>query len=248
MGVKISSRIIFLVSLFLVPPLTAGLSRIYLDLIDGKEVRFETLFAYFKKGYGTTVRTYFLYSLLIIAAVTPMFIATIVAVVASVLGSVVGLVLATILILVGSAVSITLCILLYYRYALVPFILAEYPTLRAIDVLRNSAALMKGNKWRLFCLQISFLGWMLLMIPISLVTCGIGAMIGQNVLYAYTYTAQAAFYHDVAKRDAANDVEFPSLDPVLLISGIIFSPFTIYYLDFFNLLKHIQCCHYRQSF
>ena len=204
---------IFLVGIFLVPPLTVGLSRIYLDLIDGKDVRFENLFAYFKKGYGTTVRTYFLYGILIIAAVTPVIIAAIGAIVAGVLGSVVGAVLAAILMLVGSAVSIVLVILIAYRYTLVPFILAEYPTLRAIDVLRNSAALMKGNKWRLFCLQISFIGWMLLMIPISLVTCGLGSLIGQNVLYAYMYTAQAAFYHDVARRDAANDVEFPSLDP-----------------------------------
>ena len=213
LAILLAYGFLFLVGIFLVPPLTVGLSRIYLDLIDGKEVRFENLFAYFKKGYGTTVRTYFLYVLLVIAAVTPAFIATIGAIIAGVLESVVGVVLSAILVLVGSAVSVVLSILLYYRYALVPFILAEYPTLRAIDVLRNSAALMKGNKWRFFCLQISFLGWMLLMIPISFVTCGIGAMIGQNVLYAYMYTAQAAFYHDVAKRDAANDVEFPSLDP-----------------------------------
>ena len=187
----------------------------YLDLIDGKEARFETLFSRFTKGYGNTVLTYFLYSLLIFATMIPMIVALIAAIFVSALVTAPALatLLNVCLVLIGNAISLVLCILVTYRYALTFFILAEYPTLRAVDVLRNSAALMKGNKWKFFCLQISFIGWALLLILVSFVTCGIGSIIGQSLLYTYVYTAQAAFYHDVAKRDAANDVEFPSLDP-----------------------------------
>ena len=85
-------------------------------------------------------------------------------------------------------------------------ILAEYPEISAIDALRNSASLMRGNKWRLFCLQISFIGWVLLA---GCCTCGIGVMF----LTPYMSAANAAFYDDIANRAAARETEFPSLDP-----------------------------------
>lgn len=211
----ISMLFVIVISVLVLSPVTVGLYRIYLDLIDGKAVRFEALFSYFKKGYLSSVTTYLLYSLLVVAGMLPAILACFVAIVIAALVTQPALaaLLSVMVILVGVVLSIVLVILLTYRYALSFFILAEYPTLSALDVLRNSSVLMKGNKWRLFCLQISFIGWMLLLIPLNFLTCGIGTLIGQPTVYTYLYTAQAAFYHDVAKRDAANDVEFPSLDP-----------------------------------
>ena len=49
-----------------------------------------------------------------------------------------------------------------YRYAMVPYLMAEFPDLGVMDAMRESKRLMKGNKWRLFCLELSFLGWGLL--------------------------------------------------------------------------------------
>lgn len=56
---------------------------------------------------------------------------------------------------------------------------------------------MNGNKWRLFCLHFSFIGWMLL----GILTFGI--------LYfwiiPYMQTAQAEFYRDIiAERSETN--------------------------------------------
>lgn len=49
-----------------------------------------------------------------------------------------------------------------YRYYMTPFILCEHPEMTAREAIRESKELMRGNKWRLFCLEFSFIGWELL--------------------------------------------------------------------------------------
>lgn len=80
-----------------------------------------------------------------------------------------------------------------YRYALMPYLMAEFPELGALDAMRESKRLMKGNKWRLFCLDWSFIGWMLL----SALTLGIGSL----WLNPYTAAARAAFYQEICRED-----------------------------------------------
>ena len=46
-----------------------------------------------------------------------------------------------------------------YRYALAPYLMAEHPEMGVMEAISQSKALMRGNKWRLFCLQLSFIGW-----------------------------------------------------------------------------------------
>ena len=81
-----------------------------------------------------------------------------------------------------------------YRYAMSDFILAENPDTSPADALRQSALMMKGNKWRLFCLRLSFIGWTIL------------GMLTGGLLYIwmnpYLYQAEAAFYHEVSGRSA----------------------------------------------
>ena len=79
-----------------------------------------------------------------------------------------------------------------FRYAMVPYLMAEFPQLRVMEAMRESKRLMKGNKWRLFCLSMSFLGWGLL----SALTLGIGNL----WLVPYIQAAQAAFYMEVTGR------------------------------------------------
>ena len=50
--------------------------------------------------------------------------------------------------------------------------------------------MMKGNKWRFFCLEFSFIGWSLLCI----LTLGIGYV----YLAPYPVAANACFYKDVS--------------------------------------------------
>ncbi len=51
-----------------------------------------------------------------------------------------------------------------FSYYMTPFILSENPDMTARQAIKESKKLMKGNKWRLFCLEFSFWGWYLLAI------------------------------------------------------------------------------------
>lgn len=49
-----------------------------------------------------------------------------------------------------------------YRYSMALFVLAEDPSIGINEAITVSKQMMKGNKWRLFCLGFSFIGWSLL--------------------------------------------------------------------------------------
>ena len=54
-----------------------------------------------------------------------------------------------------------------YRYSQAVYLLLDHPELSPMDCIRESSRLMKGHKWELFVLNLSFIGWMLLtMIPL----------------------------------------------------------------------------------
>ena len=76
-----------------------------------------------------------------------------------------------------------------YTYAMVPYILAEDPDMTANDAIAASKRMMEGNRWRLFCLEFSFIGWILL--------CAFTLGIGNLFLTPYRAAAKAAFYRDL---------------------------------------------------
>ena len=203
--------LMFVVMMFICAPLTVGYSRVHLDLIDGKPVDIGSIFSYFKKAYWKSVGIYTLLILRVLACMLILFAFII-------CGAIVGAVLdntaifATIS-LIGCVAFTAALVVVAYRYSLAPYILAEYPEMRATDVMRNSRTLMKGRKWRLFCMEFSFIGWSFVYVLATFITCGVGGMVGQYVLMAYMQTAHAAFYDDVANRAMARETEFPSLDP-----------------------------------
>ena len=53
-------------------------------------------------------------------------------------------------------------IIKYYQLALVNYIAVEKPSLTRLEVLAESTAIMKGKKFDLFKLQLSFIGWWIL--------------------------------------------------------------------------------------
>ena len=77
-----------------------------------------------------------------------------------------------------------------YSYAMTGYILAEHPDMTASEAIAASKEMMKGNRWRLFCLHLSFIGWMIL------VTFTLG--IGNLWLTPYRQAAAAAFYREVS--------------------------------------------------
>lgn len=80
-----------------------------------------------------------------------------------------------------------------YSYSMMHFVMAENPDMGANEAIRESKRLMKGNKWRFFCLQLSFIGWELLAI---FFTAGIGLL----WVVPYQQAAYAAFYRDICPK------------------------------------------------
>ena len=82
-----------------------------------------------------------------------------------------------------------------YAYAMSTYIMADNPGMSQKECREESMRMMMGNKWRLFCLHFSFIGWGLL----SALTFGI---LGLWVA-GYMNVAEAAFYEDLKARRAA---------------------------------------------
>ena len=76
-----------------------------------------------------------------------------------------------------------------FSYAMTPYILEEHPELSANEAIDHSRAMMKGHKFDLFWLILSFIGWMILCV----FTLGLGFF----WLIPYMQTSVASFYEDV---------------------------------------------------
>lgn len=211
--------------LFVGSPVFLGYQKFQLDLIDGKPLSIKTLFGNFRTGYIKSVVLRLLLVLIGIACMLPAILTVgigvflcIPAVKAFMLGETMEtgyymmISVACLLISLGSIASSILSIIIGLRYTFAFVILAEYPELTAMEALQKSATLMQGNKWKLFCLELSFIGWYLLS---ALFTCGIG------FIWAIPYrnASVIAFYDEIANRKAATEAEFPSLDPDDYTSG-----------------------------
>lgn len=74
-----------------------------------------------------------------------------------------------------------------YEYQMIPYLLAEHPDMPKDQAFAMSRQMMKGQKWRAFVLDLSFLGWSIL----SLFTLGI---LGLFYVNPYKYSTKAALY------------------------------------------------------
>lgn len=86
-----------------------------------------------------------------------------------------------------------------YRYAMATYILAEHPEMGIMEAIEASKQMMDGNKWALFCLDFSFIGWALL----SACTLGIGDLF----LNPYTRMATAHFYLNLSRGSAGSGAD-----------------------------------------
>ena len=118
-----------------------------------------------------------------------------------------------------------------YSYAMTPYILAENPGMTATEAITESRRIMDGNKWRLFCLSFSFIGWALLCATPLLIALGIlvgiavrtmslvtilwiiplsiPLSIGSLFLTPYQEATYAAFYREVSGTAVVPDPALP---------------------------------------
>ncbi|MBQ9660495.1 MAG: DUF975 family protein [Bacteroidales bacterium] len=80
-------------------------------------------------------------------------------------------------------------IIMGFAYAMTPYILEEHPEIGAWEASTRSRDMMRGHKFDLFYLYLSFIGWILL----AILTCGIGLL----WLEPYMQGSVAAFYNDL---------------------------------------------------
>ena len=90
-------------------------------------------------------------------------------------------------------------VMLSYAYAMAPYILAENPDISGVEALRLSRQMMKGHKWELFWLELTFIGWSILAAFVPL--------IGGAVVETYKGISKTSFYRDIQNQNRWNTVE-----------------------------------------
>ncbi len=81
-----------------------------------------------------------------------------------------------------------------YAYRLVPYLLAEDPDMDPMTALRTSKEMMRGQKWRVFVLDLSFFWWFAL-------TALTGGIVGIFYVYPYYYATDAELYAAIRCRN-----------------------------------------------
>ncbi|MBQ9113186.1 MAG: DUF975 family protein [Clostridia bacterium] len=81
-----------------------------------------------------------------------------------------------------------------YSYSMSYYILADNPGMSQAEARRESVRMMRGHKWHLFCLHWSFLGWFMIVVPL---TFGIFTF----WLVPYMQTANAVFYENLKREE-----------------------------------------------
>lgn len=87
-----------------------------------------------------------------------------------------------------------------YSYALVPYIVAENPDIKANEAITLSRKMMDGYKFKLFVFRLSFIGWDIL----DILTLGISGVFFSN---PYKEAALAGFYNEMRTLTRENKVE-----------------------------------------
>ena len=212
--------VIFALQMFVSSPVKVGYRRFCLNILDGNEngVALDALFERFSYGYLKTVGLNFVHTLIMALTSIPtyvglvvggmQFVSTLPTILASNVPEAIVMSFLTFIGITYLGVIVTICINIpvSYMYSMAHFIMADYPGVGAIEALRLSRQMMRGNKWRLFCLDFSFIGWILLA---ACCTCGIG----YYFLTPYQYVSHAAFYEEISNRNSHEDVEYPSVNP-----------------------------------
>lgn len=97
-------------------------------------------------------------------------------------------------------------IIKYYAYSMTYYIKYDHPEYDWRTAITESRRMMNGHKWELFCLQLSFIGWML----IGILTLGIGML----WVTPYMRVAEINFYEDLKQLDSEGyDIPFVNVPP-----------------------------------
>lgn len=211
--------ILFIAGIVFDVPFTYGLVMSTLKLKRGENIN---CYDFFVNGWQNFSRAWCLTGRLILKMILPIIlvivgiILTVISIVTAFAGGILysssdvmaggGIlsVIASLVILAGYI----LAIVYGFKYALSMFIAVDNPNMRPVDCVNKSAELMNGNKGRLFCLFISFIGWYLLaglLCIIPFVNVIIPFIMG-IVLSPYVQMAFIVFYENRMGIDSSTTV------------------------------------------
>lgn len=178
-----------LIGMLLILPIVYGLNYGFLKQYKGEELQIGMLF----KGYNMRVfKAILMKNLIVLLWALPG--------VALMIGLIITLIVAD----KFDENTIIISILPFYFIALIPAIMKQYALsqmemvmvdnteMSGSEARQKSEEMMAGKKMKLFLLDLSFIGWILL----SIFTLFIGIL----WVSAYQYTAHAAFYEDIKEQ------------------------------------------------
>jgi len=126
-----------------------------------------------------------------------------------------------IILIVGFVLLIVPGIIAIYAVAMTYFVIADDPDIGAWGAIKRSNELMRGNKWKYFCLYLRFIGWFIL----SILTLGFGFL----WVAPYLMVSSAKFYDDIMQKEAsiikateiAHEPALTESSPMVETGGII---------------------------
>jgi uncharacterized membrane protein len=182
-----------ILSFIITGPLMLGWYLFFLMLARRQPGTVGMIFEGFKQ-FGTGFLAYLLMALLVFAWALPGIVVIIVMAVLSLKPILAGETpsVGTMVILVPLAIlALIPAMIAQFRYSMTYFVINATPGIGPMEAIRRSSQIMRGNKWKLFCLQCRFIGWSFL----CLFTLGIGFL----WLTPYMMTSQAAFYEELTR-------------------------------------------------
>ena len=114
--------------------------------------------------------------------------------------------LSAIFILLWALLLIIPGIIAAYAYSMTFYIMVDDDKIGPLEAITKSKEMMRGNKWKLFCLHCRFIGWALL--------CVLTAGIGFLWLAPYFMVSNAEFYADLKSGQAEQLAAPISVEPV----------------------------------
>lgn len=190
-----------LITWLLSPVLTLGFNHTLLKALRKEEISAATVLArlpLFFKAIGLNLMTF----LRILLWMLPGMALSLLGAVALVFEPTIG----GLLMVVAMVVMFVLMIRAMYSYRLATYVMADAPETGINASIRRSKEVMKGRRMELFGLEISFLGWRLLLsVGQSMLLSLFGGVLGMALgmfaslfLQVYVYLAEAAFYQEYA--------------------------------------------------
>ena len=179
-----------------------GLARYNVKLCLGEKGLLKDIFAYYKTSIGkaalVTLLVYLFIWIWSFVLMSVMAI-TVVIVIIYTFNSIATVGIVSLVIIGFMVATFAICFAIYYRYALVYYILADDESLKPREAIKRSKELMKGNKWKMFCLDMSFIGWIIL-----------GALafgVGSYFVMPYMNCAKAHFYCEVVGKQKTVEID-----------------------------------------